>query len=137
MVRRIIFEWVFRRLTLKAIPPIIHFMKRVLLIIGFLILAAGVRVPPCSAVGGMTMDCCPTPSAVIAAPFTACCKEERAAAPAAALTKALPSGATAQPLMTVAAMSVNISSPFSKPVSLHEIGPPKNPTYIIFSTLLL
>lgn len=112
-------------------------MKRGLLFLGFLVIAAGVRVPPCSAVGGMTMDCCPAPSAVIAAPFTACCQEERAAVPAAALTKALHEDAVSQPLMTVTFASATTPSPVSKIISLHAIGPPRNPAYIMFSSLLL
>lgn len=112
-------------------------MKRGLLVLGFLILASGVRVPPCDAVGGMTMDCCPTPSAVIAAPFTACCKEERTAVPAAALTKALHESAVAQPLMAVATAAAWMPANVSKIISLHEIGPPKIPSYISHATLLL
>lgn len=112
-------------------------MKRGLLFLGFLVIVAGVRVPPCSAVGGMTMDCCPASSAAIAAPFTACCQEERGGAPTAALTKALHEDAVSQPLTMVAIATAQNPAHVSKIISLHEIGPPKNPTYIMFSSLLL
>lgn len=124
-------------LTRGGRSPIIKVVKRLFLLLSFLMVGVSVRVLPCAMTGEIRMACCPPQGPSVANPHESCCREGNVPFPSNMFVKTAAADFSAPPLIAVVSHLPNAAVPVSKRIILHETGPPKVPAYLSHAQLLL